>query len=96
MSPSARRILLVVRRNEPEMYALMRERYRGVAFVILDRRHSERRRRQLPVEPDLRRRDRRRPWTTEALKHFDRLGYRLLYRAEGVEVDPTTSPPPGS
>ena len=84
MSPSPRRIVLIVRRNQPDLCALMQERYRGAALVILDRRHSERRRQRLPVEVDRRRRDRRQPWTTEALRHFDRLGYRLLYRPDGA------------
>jgi hypothetical protein len=28
------------------------------------------------------------------LKHWHRLGYRLLYRAQGAHEDPTTNPPP--
>jgi hypothetical protein len=93
MSRAAKRIILVVRRNQPDLYGLMRERYHDVALVILDRRRSERRRQRLPMDRDRRRRIRRQPWTAEALRHWSRLGYRLLYRAEGVQVDPTTDPP---
>jgi hypothetical protein len=88
-----KRIILIVRRDERELCARMSERYGDVAVVILDRRRSERRRQRLPVEGDRRRRIRRQPWTAEALRHWGRLGYRLLYRAEGVQVDPTTDPP---
>jgi hypothetical protein len=93
MSPPVQRIILVVRRDKPELYALMRERYRDVARVILDRRHSERRRQRLAVEQDRRRRNRRQSWSTEALKRWSLLGYRLLYRAEGAQMDPTPNPP---
>jgi hypothetical protein len=93
MSRAAKRIILVVRRNQPDLYDLMRERYHDVALVILDRRHSERRRQRLTVERDRRHRDRRQRWTAEAVRHWDRLGYRLLYRAEGAQLDPTTDPP---
>lgn len=88
-----KRIILIVRRNERELYARMSERYRDVAVVILDRRVSDRRRQRLPVERDRRRRIRRQPWTAEALLHWGRLGYRLLYRGEDAQVDPTTNPP---
>jgi hypothetical protein len=93
MSRDVKRIIVIVRRDERELYARMSERYRDVAVVILDRRHSERRRQRVSVERDRRRRIRRQPWTAEALQHWGRLGYRLLYRAEGAQVDPTTNPP---
>jgi hypothetical protein len=93
MSQATKRIILVVRRNQPELYGLMRERYHDVALVILDRRLSERRRQRLTVERDRRRRDRRQRWTAEAVRDWDRLGYRLLYRADGAQRDPTTNPP---
>ena len=93
MSRPVLRIILIVRRDQSELYDLLREQYRDVARVILDRRHSERRRQCLAVERDRRRRDRRQRWTAESLQHWSRLGYRLLYRAEGAQVDPTTHPP---
>jgi hypothetical protein len=93
MSRAVKRIILIVRRDERELYARMTERYRDVAVVILDRRHSERRRQRLPVERDRRVQTRRQPWTAEALRHWGHLGYRLFYRAGGAEVDPTTNPP---
>jgi hypothetical protein len=93
MSRAVKRIILIVRRDERELYARMSERYGDVAVVILDRRRSERRRQRLPTDRDRRRRIRRQPWTTEALRHWSRLGYRLLYRGEGVQDDPTTDPP---
>jgi hypothetical protein len=93
MSPAAQRIVLIVRRDQPELYARMRGRYGDVALVILDRRHPERRGQRLAVERDRRRGDRRQPWTAETLKRWSLLGYRLLYRAEGAQMDPTTKPP---
>jgi hypothetical protein len=94
MSQPVSRILVIVRRDQQELYARMSAQYRDVALVILDRRRSERRLQRLPVERDRRERIRRQPWSTEALQRWARLGYRLLYRAESIQLDQRSDPPP--
>lgn len=88
MSPFRTRILIVVHRDQAELYARMRDQYADVAFVTLDRRESERR-----VEVERRVADRRKPWTAEEVERFRRLGYRLFYRAEGSQMDPASDEP---
>ena len=82
MSRSPKRILVVVHRDQHELYLRMRERYGDTAFVTLDERHADRRRRNVPVEVDRRRASRRRPWTTAETNRWTLLGYRLIYRTE--------------
>src|SRR5262249_41392206 len=87
MDPTVARIVLIVGRNQRELYTQMRERYGSVARVIRDRRYGERRRQGLPVGPDrpCRTRRGRERWTAEVLRRWEVLGYRLLYRPEGVQ-----------
>jgi len=87
------RIVLIVARNQRELYSRMLERYGSVARVILDRRYGERRRRALPVGLERRRRTRRERWTAEVLRRWEVVGYRLLYRPEGVQEDVTEKRP---
>jgi hypothetical protein len=88
-SQPLKRLIIVVCRDQPELYARMRQQYSGVAFVTLDRRLTERRWTSQGVEPDRRGGDRRQPWTRSDMDRWRRLGYRLLYRATGVTVGPT-------
>lgn len=94
MSRAPERIIVIVHRDQRELYARMRERYGEVALVILDRRHTQRRQRA-GVERDRRRRDRRQPWSVQDMDRWRRLGYRLLYRSQGIEVDPASDTPGG-
>ncbi|MGH7263776.1 MAG: hypothetical protein ACREMB_02830 [Candidatus Rokuibacteriota bacterium] len=89
MSQPLQRIIVIVRRDQRELYARMRERYDEVAFVTLDRRRTERRRADVPVTLERRHGDRRQPWTTSDTERWQRLGYRLLYRTAGVDLRPT-------
>jgi hypothetical protein len=88
------RIIIVVHRDQQELYARMREQYGDVAFVTLDRREMERRCRRVSVSVERRLEDRRAPWTAGEMERCRRLGYRLLYRAKGVEMDPGSDEPP--
>jgi hypothetical protein len=83
-----KRLIVVVRRDQRELYARMRQQYGDAAFVTLDRRRADRRWTSQAVELDQRRGDRRQPWTRSDMDRWRRLGYRLLYRAMGV-VEPT-------
>jgi hypothetical protein len=90
MSEPLNRLIVVVRRDQPELYARMRELYGDVAVVILDRRRAARRRPRVAGDDDRQRRgDRRDPWTAADMKRWRVLGYRLIYRAKGIEADPT-------
>jgi hypothetical protein len=55
------RRLVIVSRQHPDLYVYLRDRLAAAAdvAVILDRRVGERRRKQIPVERQHRRRDRR-------------------------------------
>ncbi len=55
------RTVYIVARDHPELYAYLRDRFTcdGAAEVILDRRVAERRRQDVPFDPDRRRADRR-------------------------------------
>src|SRR5262249_59804720 len=67
MDPTVARIVLIVGRNQRELYTQMRERYGSVARVILDRRYGERRRQVLPVGLERRRRTRQANQSTHLL-----------------------------
>lgn len=69
-----RRILLIVARGDPLMYATLKQSFAGYAGidVILDRRHTQRRRLVLPTEVDHRLRERR-SFNIDAL--LQRLGW---------------------
>ena len=55
------RTVYIVARDHPELYAYLRDRFTcdGDVEVILDRRVAERRRDDVPCDPDRRRADRR-------------------------------------
>jgi hypothetical protein len=91
MSRHVKRILVVVRCDEAELYARMRERYGAVAHVVLDRRQAERRRQTVFRRVERRHRTRRQSWTAEDLRRWLIVGYRLFYRAEGVQTEPCTN-----
>jgi len=93
MDPTVARIVLIVGRHQQDLYTQMHERYGNVARVIRDRRYGDRRGQVLPVGLERRRRTRREPWTAEVLRRWEVLGYRLLYRAEGVQADVTEKRP---
>jgi hypothetical protein len=94
VSQSPARIIVIVHRDQRELYVRMREQYGDVAFVTLDRREMERRCRRVPVGVERRLEDRREPWTAGEMERCRRLGYRLLYRAKGVEMPPGSDAPP--
>jgi hypothetical protein len=94
VSQSPARIIVIVHRDQQELYARMRDQYGDVAFVILDRRKMERRCQRVPVRVERRLEDRREPWTAGEMERCRRLGYRLLYRAKGVEIDLGSDEPP--
>jgi hypothetical protein len=93
VSPSPAWSGCVGHREQQELYARMRDQYGDVAFVTLDRRETERRCRRVPVGVERRLVDRREPWTAGEMERCRRLGYRLLYRAKGVEMDPGSNAP---
>jgi len=94
VNPSPARIIIIVHRDQQELYARMRDQYGDVAFVTLDRRETERRCRRMPVGVERRLEARREPWTAGEMERCRRLGYRLLYRAKGVEMDPGSDESP--
>jgi hypothetical protein len=51
-----------------------------LCVVIVDRRHSERRRARTTIDTDRRRRDRRQALTAREAEQWCRAGYRLVYQ----------------
>jgi hypothetical protein len=81
------RYLIVVQRNEPELYEHLRRRSHDLGFVevLLDRRQLERRRRRGSGTPERRQADRRQPLTAQEREHWMALGYRLVRHGETLE-----------
>jgi hypothetical protein len=94
VSQSPARIIIIVHRDQQDLYARMRHQYGDIAFVTLDRRETERRCHRVPVGVERRLEDRREPWTAGEMERCRRLGYRLLYRAKGVEIEAGSDKPP--
>jgi hypothetical protein len=77
--------LVVVRRDQPEVYPAARRRFdEPLCLVVLDRRRSDRRRGRMPVDTDRRRGERRQTPTPREAEQWLRAGYRLVYREEGA------------
>jgi hypothetical protein len=68
------------------MYAHLRHRFEGRALVILDRRHGDRRVRDVPVKVERRRGPRRQSLTSPEEALWRDGGYRMLFRPEGFEL----------
>jgi hypothetical protein len=85
------RWLLVVQQDHPDLCRQLEQRFRDVSFVqvVLDRRRRDRRRRARRTHTEQRGRDRRRPPTARERKHWQLLGYRLVYR--GKPASPTVA-----
>jgi hypothetical protein len=88
--PALARWLIIVRREQAELFRHLAERFADVAFVeiVLDRRHADRRRTASPVDEERRRAERRTPPPAPDREHWRVFGYRLVRRAE--PPDPTT------
>lgn len=75
--------LVVVRRDEPELYPAARRRFdEPLCLVVLDQRRSDRRLGRMPVGTDRRRGERRQALTPQDAEQWLRSGYRLVCRAE--------------
>ncbi len=96
----AARWLIVVQREEEDLYAHLARRFRDVSFVevMRDRRHGERRRSGGAADPEQRIGDRRRPPGVKEREQWRLFGYRMVDRAEPVAStaspgDPSPCPP---
>ena len=85
------RWLVVVQREQADLYRHLEQRFRDIGFVqvLFDRRQGDRRRQGPRVEPDQRRADRRQPPTAKEREQWGLFGYRLVFR--GDPVSPTVS-----
>jgi hypothetical protein len=79
-APPLARWLIVVRRDQPGLYASLRARFDDIRLVdvILDRRERERRGAARSVRADRRRGQRRRPPTPAERDHWYTFGYRMV------------------
>ncbi len=89
------RWLIVVRRDQLELYRNLREAFAGVprVAVILDRRQRERRAIEAPATSDQRRRQRRQTLTATEHDLWRAAGFRLIHRAEDLQVYEAKDPP---
>jgi hypothetical protein len=80
------RWLIVVHRQNADLYQHLEQRFRDIGFVrvIVDRRNGDRRRLARGVDRDRRDADRRRGATSKERDHWRLFGYRLVYRGEPV------------
>jgi hypothetical protein len=82
------RWLVVVQRERGDLYWSLRRRFAGRAHVLLDRRKGEQRKTALPIVRERRRGlDPRQPITLVEQHLWENFGYRLVYKADGFEVD---------
>lgn len=94
------RWLIVVRRDRPRLYRVLREAFETVedVAVILDRRHGERRRSGPGAPgrtPERRRGDRRQHPGARDRDLWETAGFRLIHVARDLRVyeDPASRPP---
>lgn len=81
--------LIVVRRDEPELYDYLRRRFQGMRSVevILDRRAGERRRSdQRPLAQERRMRPRRQRLSAEDRDWWRLAGFRVIARADSFRL----------
>lgn len=93
MNPEAAspRWLIVVRRDQPDLYRNLLDAFRDVprVVVILDRRHGERRRAETApsqTAPGRRRGDRRAAPSGAEADLWQTAGFRLIHAADDLEV----------
>jgi hypothetical protein len=90
--PQARepRWLIVVRRDQHELYQNLLDAFRGVprVVVILDRRHGDRRRQDTPPPgiPERRCRNRRQGAIPAEAELWQTAGFRLIHEAADLQV----------
>lgn len=99
--PTTPRWLIVVRRDQLDLFRHLRESFDGVpeVAVILDRRHEERRQEAQPdgsppEDPERRRRQRRRSVSVREQDLWVSAGFRLIHTAEDLKVYEADAPPP--
>jgi hypothetical protein len=82
---ASRHWLVVVRRDQLERDPAAGRWFDDpLCLVVVDRRHSERRRARRAIDTDRRRGERRQALTGREAEQWCRAGYRLVYRGEGA------------
>jgi hypothetical protein len=91
------RWLIIVRREQRELYRNLLEAFRDVprVVVILDRRHGDQRRRDAPPPgiAERRRRDRREAPSPAEADLWETAGFRLIHEAADLQVFEARDPP---
>ncbi|MGH7322650.1 MAG: hypothetical protein ACRELA_23935 [Candidatus Rokuibacteriota bacterium] len=89
------RWLIIVRRDQLDLYRNLREAFAGVprVAVILDRRQRERRETGTPAKRDQRHRQRRQSLTATEHDLWRAAGFRLIHTAEDLRVYEVQDPP---
>jgi hypothetical protein len=89
-APPEPRWLIIVRREQQDLYHNLVEAFREVprVVVILDRRHGDRRRPDVPPPgvPERRRRDRRQAPSAAEAELWQTAGFRLIHEAADLSV----------
>ena len=98
--PTTPRWLIVVQRDQLDLFRHLRESFDGVpeVAVILDRRLAERRQEAQPdgasaADPERRQRQRRRPASAREQDLWVSAGFRLIHTAEDLKVYEADAPP---
>jgi hypothetical protein len=80
------RWLIILARDQKDLFTGLQRRFEGRALVVLDRRHEDRRRHDVPVAVERRVMQRRQPLTLPEEALWKDGGYRMLFRPEYFEV----------